>query len=115
MDNRLEKALEFSNYMSTLNNHRKVLTEKFLESNVHYYDGGTFSVTKELLNFCHMLVQKNQDSVVLIDDNNLPVLVKNISKFFDDVLDLYFTNTQEYLAEYNKIKTNRSVKGLLDL
>ena len=34
MDERLEKALEFANYMTTLNNQKRVLKEKFYESEV---------------------------------------------------------------------------------
>jgi hypothetical protein len=39
MDDRLKKALEFSNYMITLNNQRKLVHEKFVENCVHYING----------------------------------------------------------------------------
>ena len=34
MDRRLEKALEFGNYMATLNNQKRLLKEKFLDQSV---------------------------------------------------------------------------------
>ena len=54
MDPRLEKALDFSNYMITLNNQRNLLHEKFLENCVHYINGGKFNITQELV----LLVKK---------------------------------------------------------
>jgi len=115
MDSRLEKALEFSNYMTTLNNHKKILREKFLESSVYYYGGGTFTVTQQLINFCYVMTSNNQTNIVLIDDNDIPINVEDVNMFYEDIINLYFTSTQSYLAEYEKIKTNRSSQGLLEL
>jgi len=115
MDERLEKALEFSNFMTTLNNQRRVIHEQFLENCVHYLNGGKFSVTRELINFCSLMQSRGQDSIVLIDDNNAPVEVQDLEKFLDDIMDIYFTNSYEYLNKFNEIKKNRTVKGLVDL
>ena len=115
MDSRLEKALEFSNYMTTLNNQRRLLHEKYLENTVHYINGGKFSITLELINFFNMLVQRDQESVVIVDDNNMPVEIVDVKQFLDTILDIYFTNTNEYFYKYNEIKTKRSVQDLLDV
>tara|TARA_Y200000002_G_scaffold376474_1_gene380378 strand:+ start:2277 stop:2624 length:348 start_codon:yes stop_codon:yes gene_type:complete len=113
MDKRLEKALDFSNYMVTLNNQRNLLHEKFLENCVHYINGGKFNVTKELINFCHMMVSTDQESIVLIDDNNSPIQIEDLEGFLEDIIALYFKNTNEYLVKFNEIKQKRSVEGLL--
>lgn len=115
MDSRLEKALEFSNYMTTLNNQRRLLHEKYLENTVHYINGGKFSITLELINFFNMLVQRDQESVVIVDDNNMPVEIVDVKQFLDTILDIYFTNTNEYFYKYSEIKTKRSVQDLLDV
>ena len=115
MDERLEKALDFSNFMVTLNNQRRIIREQYLENCVHYLNGGKFSVTRELINFCHMLVSTDQEHAVLIDDNDTPIKVENIEDFLSDILDIYFTSSNEYLDKYDKIKKNRSVEGLVNL
>jgi hypothetical protein len=115
MDERLEKALEFSNYMTVLNSQKRIIREQYLENCIHYLNGGKFSVTRELINFCHMLVQTEQDSAVLIDDNDTPIKVDNVNDFCDNILDIYFTASNEYLDKYNDLKTNRTVQGMLDL
>mgnify|MGYP001161530175 CR=1 FL=1 len=115
MDERLEKALEFSNYMVTLNNQRRVIHEQFLESCVHYLNGGKFSINRDLITFCHTLINSEQTSAILIDDNNTPIEVDDLQKFLDDILDIYFTTSYEYFDKYNEIKKNRKVEGLVNL
>ena len=54
MDEALKKALDFSNFTSTLNAQKRILHEKYLDELVMYSDNGKFTVSKELLNFCFM-------------------------------------------------------------
>lgn len=115
MDERLEKALDHANYMVTLNNQKRLIHEKFIESCVHYLNGGKFSVNRELITFCSTLLSQDQDSCVLIDDNDIPVQIDNLQDFLDRILDIYFTSVNSYHAEYTKIKTNRKIEGLVDL
>jgi len=61
------------------------------------------------------LVSNKQDSVILIDDNATPVEVVDLEKFLEDIMDIYFTTTNEYFVKYNEIKKQRSVKGLVEL
>lgn len=115
MDERLEKALEFSNYMTTLNNQKRIIKEQFSEKCIHYLDGGKFTVDRNLITFCHTLIQNNQTSAVIIDDNDTPISVEDLQKFVDSILDIYFTASYEYLDKYNEIKKNRSVEGLINI
>ena len=103
MDERLEKALDFSNYMVTLNNQKRVAKEKFLENCVHYLNGGKFTVNREL------------NSAILIDDNDTPIEIEEMDKFLDDILDIYFTTSYQYLDSYTEIKKNRKIEGLVNL
>jgi len=61
-----------------------------------------------------MLCSKGNDSdIVLLDDNDTPIKIDDLIKFFDDILDIYFTATNEYQTEYEKIRTKRTVDGLV--
>lgn len=115
MDERLEKALEFSNYMVTLNNQKRMLREKFREKTVFYYGGGQFTVSKDLITFVNMLVERdNTEDIVLVDDNELPIMVKDLEEFLSDVIDTYFSAANEYHADYQTLIRNRSVSKLVD-
>lgn len=115
MDERLEKALHFSNYMVTLNNQKRVLKERFREQTVYYHLGGQFTVSKELMTFVSMLIEQGNDTdIVLVDDNETPIMVKDLSEFQADILNTYFTAANEYHAEYEKLRKNRSVEKLVE-
>ena len=115
MDERLEKALNFSNYMITLNNQRKLIQEKFQEESIHYYKGGKFSVTRDLIAFVQSLISLKQTNTILIDDNDIPIEVEDLESFATDLYSTYFEAANKYLTEYNNIKKNRSVEGLINL
>ena len=115
MDDRLEKALDFSNFMVTLNNQRKLIYERFLENSVYYEKGSKFVVNKELINFCHTLLQKKQISANFIDDNNTPIEIEDLEEFLDKILNVYFTSINEYLVKFNEIKEKRTSEGLLNI
>jgi len=115
MDDKLEKALDISNYMITLNNQKRLLKEKYYENLVYYFNGARFTVTKELISFVKSLLELEQDTVVLSDDNDLPIEVKNIEDFYNSIMDVYFNASNNYFVEYNNLIKNRSVEGILDI
>tara|TARA_B100001778_G_C18259427_1_gene481512 strand:+ start:22 stop:381 length:360 start_codon:yes stop_codon:yes gene_type:complete len=115
MDERLEKALEFSNYMLTLNNQKRLLTEKYQEELLYFYNGCQFTVTKELINFVKLLLDSHQDTnAVLTDDNGIPTIVEDVDKFYDSIIDVYFVASNSYHSDYMKLKKQRSVEKLVD-
>lgn len=115
MDERLEKALEFSNYMVTLNNQKRVLKEQYQEHIVYYFNGGQFTITKELVTFVNMLVEKGNDTdLVLIDDNETPINIQDVEQFLLDTLDVYFNAANQYYADYKQILEKRSVEKLVE-
>lgn len=116
MDERLEKALDFSNYMVTLNNQKRLLKEKYYEDLLHFENGCQFTITKELITFVGMMVSSGNDTdIVLIDDNDTPASISNLAKFYDDILDVYFSASNEYNTNYNELKKKRSVEKLVDI
>lgn len=115
MDERLEKALEFSNYMVALNNQKRILKEQFKEKCVYYFNAGQFTITKELITFVNMLVEKgNSEQIVLIDDNETPIMVENLENFLNDILDIYFSSSNQYHLDYKNLASKRSVPNLVD-
>lgn len=115
MDERLEKALNFSNYMITLNNQKRILKEKYREQIIFYHAGSQFTVTKELMTFVNMLVESGyEEDVVLVDDNETPTMIADLTAFLDSIMDVYFSATNTFQAEYSKLKQNRSVEKLTD-
>ena len=116
MDERLKKALDFSNYRQTLSIQRKTLKEKINAKLTYGSNGGLFQIDRSLIVFVQMLIDQGRtENVPLIDQNDNPVLIPDLQKFRDEILDRYFTSTYEYYEEYQKIKNSRTVEKLLDL
>jgi hypothetical protein len=115
MDERLAKALEFSNFLETQNNQKRIFLAQYKENLIHYTRGHKFTVTQELINFCNTLSSINQINPVLLDDNNIPFIVTNISEFTKELLDVYIIASSKYAADYETVKQNRSVRGFVDL
>lgn len=114
MDERLEKALNFSNYMLTLNNQKRLLAEKYQEELIYFYNGSQFTITRELITFVSVMVSAEQDEVVITDDNNLPCLIENISDFYSEIINKYANASNEYYTRYSDLKKNRSVEKLVN-
>ena len=115
MDERLTKALQFSNYMVTLNNQKRLIKEKFFEDLLYFENGCQFTVTKELITFVSMLVETGNDSdVVLTDDNDIPTKINDLSLFLENILDVYFSAANNYHTEYESLKTKRKIETLVD-
>lgn len=114
MDERLSKALDFSNYMVTLNNQKRLIQEKYQEDLLYFYNGSQFTVSRDLMTFVGMMIDKDQDSFVLTDDNGIPANIDDIEEFYDSIIDVYFTASNTYYSQYQALKKNRNVEKLID-
>lgn len=115
MDERLSKALEFANYSVTINNQKKLLKEKFHEDMIFFIQGSQFTINRELLNFVNLLVERgNTEDTVLIDDNGIPVLIKDLEDFLVNIFDQYFQSANEYHEKYVELSKKRSVEKLVN-
>lgn len=115
MDERLEKALDISNYMVTLNNQMRLLKEQYQNDIIYYFNGGQFTVKQDLVSFCQSLIALKQIETILVDDSGTPIEIEDLLEFTNNIVDVYFTATNKYLVEYNKLKKNRSVESIMNL
>ena len=114
MDDRLKKALEFSNYRHSFSTQRKTLKEKIEARLTYGHNGGIFKIDRSLIAFVQMLLDQGRtDDVPLIDINDNPILIKDLNVFRDEIFDRYFTTTLEYYEQYESLKKQRSVEKLI--
>ena len=114
MSTRLTKALEFANYRTTLNNQKAQLKAKTQSLLSYSINGGSFTIDIPLLTFCKQLIDEGHEEVVLLDIYENPIKV-DIETFYDEISSRYFEVTNEYYAEYEKIRKARKVHKILDL
>ena len=76
MSERLTKALEFANYRLTLNNQIVALRSKVQTKLIHSINGGTFTISRELITFVDSLIRQDYtEEVVLIDNFQNPIMI----------------------------------------
>jgi len=106
----LEQALSFANYQTVLNQQRQQLKQKFLTDCIIAYNGGLFKISPEFI-----LSVQNLGSNWVLDLNNNPVLIEDLSNFVTVAKDSYQSAIETYGQSYQKLKTKRNVKALVDL
>ena len=116
MDERLRKALDFSNFRHTFSIQRKILKEKNEARLTYGHAGGIFKIDMSLITFVDMLINNGRkNDAPLLDSNDNPILINDLEEFKNEILDRYFTSTLEYYKEYEKVKKTRSLEKLLEL
>ena len=115
MDERLQKALEFSNFLETQNNQKRIFLKQYNDNLIHYTGGHKFTASTKLINLLSVLIDNDQEQVVVLDDNEVPVTINNPKEFMQEIVGVYVFASRKYAKDYNDIKSNRSVEGLTNL
>ena len=115
MDDKLKEALDLSNFVTTFNNQKRLLWEKYQDDLLAYVNGHEIKITQELISMCESLSRRNNTRTVLIDSNNLPFEVENLETFLENILDQYAQASNKYFTEYTKLKISRSVERVVGL
>jgi hypothetical protein len=115
VDERLEKAFQTANYMATLGNLRKTALEEYTQSLIYYFQGSSFTVSRELIVFVHTLTELGNTESILLDDNSIPLKISNLKEFLDNMLSVYNEATNEYLVKYADLRSKRRVGDLVNL
>lgn len=113
MDERLSKALEFSNFRVSLFNKKENIRVKMDSMMTYAINGGVFKAKIETINFLKLLIDDGKDQVVLIDLNGNPIEITDIKGLYSELLSRYFQATNFYYVEYDKIRKARTVKATL--
>ncbi len=115
MQEQLKKALEFANYKQTFSIQKKALKEKVNAKLTYGFNGGIFHIDRNLMTFVEMLLNNGRTTgIVLLDLNDNPVLIDDLTSFKDEIFSRYFEATNEFFEQYQTLKKSRSVEKLLD-
>ena len=112
MDDKLEKALDFSNFRQTLYNQQQTLKVKVINELLLTYQESIFKATPELIGLVKTIVDFNYPTVIIDDINENPVNIKNPSEFLENLIATYSKAKNSHYNGYAKIKKARSVKKL---
>lgn len=113
-DDRLERALEFSNYVATMSNQKENIKNRVAQLQLVHYNGGTFKADPTTISFIKTLMDLGHTDAILFDSKQNPVNVKNLKTLLEDLVSAYFSAAQEFDVEYSKMRKARSIKKIMD-
>ncbi len=114
MDERLEKALQTSNFLASLNLLRKTAFEEFKQNLVFYHNGCSFLADLSFLTQIQSLKQ-SEFTAIILDINNIPCYIDDLESFYQNCLSTYKIAVEEYHTKYQNIKKQRNIRNLIDL
>jgi len=114
MEPKVQKAFEVASYMATLHNQQRLLEEEFEQTLLYYFGGGVFKATEQRLSFLAGVKTKQVKSLIVLDDNRVPILIENINEFYANLLSHYTEATNSYYYKYKKITSNKTVESIID-
>jgi hypothetical protein len=114
MDERLEKALAFSQYRKTIENRKVALQRRFTTMLQVPHANGMFMADQLTLTFVSTLVADEYTEAVLIDSNSIPIEVIDLAELLAALYSAYFAATNEYSTEIKKLSKARNVKKAMD-
>lgn len=115
MDDKLKEALEFSNYRLTLNNQKQNLIQRMNTQLTIGYSNAMFTASLEVINFVQHLIDQQVEQFVFIDNNSNPILITDLKDFHAKLFSAYAEALNEFYNDYEKIKKQRTTKGLVGL
>ncbi len=115
MDERLEKAIAFANYKTTVFQQKQNLKLRLENMLTYAVNGGMFKITDQLISFVDVLVRRGLEEAVLIDSRDNPVLINELGSFHDTIIALYFEAANEYHLAHSELKKARSVSQAVKL
>ena len=104
----LEKHYQKSIEMMNFNNQLKLLKDQLLDINIMYSEGSQINVDHTLLQICKNYIDLNRTTdVILLDNFRNPVMIADLTQFYDDAWNLYQKNLNQFYMEYRTLVTNK--------
>jgi hypothetical protein len=114
MDDRLEKALAFSQYRKSIENRKKALTRRFKNMLVVNHTNSTFCADAATIGFVTALLADGHTESILVDDRGNTVQIDDLADLKTNLMSAYFAATNEYSIEMAKLAKARNVKKAMD-
>jgi hypothetical protein len=106
----IQQIIDVSDKLQILNKQKLRAIERFESNTTLGYNSGLFSVSTHLLTYVNYLLHcKRTHDVVVLDTNNLPVLIEDVTDFNKHIQDAYYTALDIYhndISELNRLQTD---------
>ena len=98
MDEKLLNALEVGKLLDTVNRHKKILYNQYIEDSTIYYNGGRFIADAKLISFI-----AGSDPRFILDQDNIPIEINDTEDFVTKIISQHQTAIAKYHSRYTEI------------
>jgi spore germination protein GerM len=105
MEKSLETIIKTSDRLLAVKMKRQSLKERF-DANITFgMNGGIFKIDQTLISFVNTIISLGKTkNVVLLDVNQTPIVIEDLSCFLQQIVDQYFMSLGAYHAGYQDLK-----------
>ena len=114
MEDRLRRALEFSNYRQTIHIQRENVKQRYNSQLQLIVGAGIFYAERELISFVQAMLEIGETSAIIIDSKNNPINIDNLKEFRDNLLEAYYQASNELYTEHQRLKKSRNIKAIIE-
>ncbi len=111
MDERLQKALEFSNYQKTLELKINTLKLRYEHMLICKYENDIFKTSMDLISYVN--INKTKKYVIVLDSKNNPVKIESPKEFLKVLQQSYNKAIEEYFEGIESLKKARTIKKVI--
>ena len=115
MDERLKKALDVANYMKIINAHKKNIYNRYEVLLLVNYSDGLFVADDRTIGLVNALVNNNIYKRQIQDSNNIPIMIEDMKKFLEILLDSNFVAVNYLDSELKKLNEKRNIESILEI
>jgi len=113
MDEKLEKALEFSNYQNTLRIQKENLKLRLDHMLITRIENVVIKCDMELINFLQTCIINKCEYAIILDTHKNPIKINKLDVWVSTLLNVYNTAYNEYFDKYEELKKARNVKKVI--
>jgi|TARA_R110000868_G_scaffold132076_2_gene342517 hypothetical protein len=114
MDERLERALEFGNYRTTVSNQKRNVIARMQTLQLVHYNNGSFTANPNTISFVQALISVGKNSSVILDTKENPIEITDLTEFLELLVGAYTEGVNEYKVQMDKLKKSRNIKKIMD-
>jgi hypothetical protein len=114
MDDKLEKALDLSNFRQTLYNQQQTLFSKVEDLKLLTYRDRLIKTSGQLIALTKIMIDMKYNEFIVDDVNGNPVKIDDPNDFLENIVNTYANAKNEHFKGYEKIRKARSIKKLVN-
>lgn len=99
MDEKLLNALKVGKMLDSVNRHKKLLYDQYIENSTFYYNGGRFLANAQLCSFISAI----GDGCIVLDLDSIPIEIENREDFVQKIIATYTNASENYYKNYTEV------------